>query len=497
MESIKFFKTVTDAVVAPVLTFFRKFPVWFWITIVGTVSVITFSLLDWVSFSYLEYSAGFNLLNPWFRASDSIFSILLSISQQFLDSRPIMLVLMVVLLVSFALMIISIIRFKSNIGPLFAYCGFGLSALVTAVFMISMASFNQGLIGEGFDKSEMLAYPLIVFYLAFVSLVLVFAGTVQRSVRKKVEDNIAFIVMLLLFVTSIYLSDVFFTSQNIFNLLRQLTPPILLAMGMLFVVMTGGIDLSVGSVIAIGSVFTSQLLTRGYSLPITVLLVILVGAAFGAFNGYMVAGRRLAPFVVTLAGMTIARGIAFIVSRGMPERIGNATLVDFAVGSYLNIPYIVWFVALIIVILLLVQRFTVFGRFVQAIGSNETAVKLSGINTSLYKIGAYVLSSVLSVIGGIIVASRVAMGSPLAGEGFELDAIAAVVIGGASLAGGNGKVINTLMGALIIGMIGNIMNLQNVPAYTQKVLMGIIILIAVLLQSLARGSKDISSSSQV
>ena len=496
MESIKFFNTIKDKV-APVLSFLQKFPAWFWITKAGAAGIIIFSLMDWVRFSYLEYGVGFNLFNPWIRSSDSIFTILLSNSQQYISSRPLLLVLMILLAVSFVLMLISLIRFKSKAGPLFAYCGFALSAIVTAVFMISMANFNRGLIYEGFDMSEMLVFPLLVFYIAFVSLVLVFSGTVQRSVRKKVEDNIAFIVMLLLFVTSIYLSDVFFTSQNIFNLLRQLAPPILLAMGMLFVVMTGGIDLSVGSVVAIGSVFTSQLLTRGYSLPVAVLLVILVGAAFGAFNGYMVAGRRLAPFVVTLAGMTIARGIAFIVSRGMPERIGNAILVDFAVGSYLSIPYIVWFVAVIVVILLLVQRFTVFGRFVQAIGSNETAVKLSGINTSLYKIGAYVLSSVLSVVGGIIVASRVAMGSPLAGEGFELDAIAAVVIGGASLAGGNGKVINTLMGALIIGMIGNIMNLQNVPAYTQKVLMGIIILIAVLLQSLARGSKDISSSSQV
>jgi len=306
------------------------------------------------------------------------------------------------------------------------------------------------------------------------------------------KNNIALIVMLILLIVSSMLSDKFFTSLNIFNLLRQLTPPTLMAMGMLFVILTGGIDLSVGSIVAMSAVFTAHFLLR-YNLAAALSLVVLIAAAFGAFSGYLVAKRRLAPFVVTLANMTIARGIAFIVSRGQPTRITNEILLKFATGGFAGIPYVVWLAVIVVVFLVVVQRFTVFGRFVQAIGSNETAVMLSGINAGFYKISVYVISAVLSAAGGIVIASRVNSGTPLAGTGAELDAIAAVVIGGASLAGGRGTVINTLMGVLVLGMIGNIMNLLNVSAYYQQVLKGVIIIIAVLLQAGGKG-KDISSS---
>jgi len=306
------------------------------------------------------------------------------------------------------------------------------------------------------------------------------------------RDNIAIIVMLALLVVSSTLSSSFFTTRNIFNLLRQLTPPTLLAMGMLFVIMTGGIDLSVGSVVAMSSVFTAYFLGT-HGLTLSILMVVSIAAVFGVFNGYLVARRRLAPFVVTLAGMTIARGVAYIVSRGQPARITEETLLNFAIDSFWGIPIIVWFAMIVVVFLAVVQRYTVFGRLVQAIGSNETAVMLSGINASFYKISVYVISSVLSALGGIVIASRVGLGTPLAGLGMELDAIAAVVIGGASLSGGRGTVINTLMGVLVLGMIGNIMNLLNVASYPQQVLKGVIILIAVLLQ-VDRKGKDISSS---
>jgi len=306
------------------------------------------------------------------------------------------------------------------------------------------------------------------------------------------KNNVAVIVMLVLLVVSSMLSDAFFTTRNIFNLLRQLTPPTLLAMGMLFVILTGGIDLSVGSVVAMSAVFTAIFL-QTYGLVVTLLLVFLIAAMFGAFNGYLVAGRRLAPFVVTLAGMTIARGIAYIVSKGQPTRITNETLLNFAITNFMGIPKIVWLAMIVVVFLAIIQRYTVFGRFVQAVGSNETAVTLSGINAGFYKIGVYVISAALSALGGVVIASRVGLGTPLAGLGMELDAIAAVVIGGASLSGGRGTVINTLMGVLVLGMIGNIMNLLNVASYPQQVLKGIIIIIAVLLQADRKG-KDISSS---
>jgi ribose transport system permease protein len=305
------------------------------------------------------------------------------------------------------------------------------------------------------------------------------------------KNNIVVFVMLALLIASSLISPAFFTTQNIFNLLRQLSPPTLLAMGMLFVILTGGIDLSVGSVVAMSAVFTAIFL-QSYSLAVTLFLVIMIAVVFGAFNGYLVARRRLAPFVVTLAGMTIARGIAFIVSRGQPTRVMNDILLNFAIARFMGVPHIVWFAMFVVIILAVVQRFTVFGRFVQATGSNETAVTLSGINASFYKISVYVISSVLSAAGGIMIASRVGLGTPLAGQAMELDAIAAVVIGGASLSGGRGTVIKTLMGVLVLGMIGNIMNLLNVPSYPQQVLRGIIIIAAVLLQS-GRKSSDISS----
>ena len=317
-------------------------------------------------------------------------------------------------------------------------------------------------------------------------------GHKKINLAVMLKNNIALIVMLILLIVSSMLSDKFFTSLNIFNLLRQLTPPTLMAMGMLFVILTGGIDLSVGSIVGMSTVLTAHFLLR-YNLAVTLLLVVLIAAAFGAFSGYLVARRRLAPFVVTLAGMTIARGIAFIISKGQPTRITNEILIRFATGGFAGIPYVVWLAVIVVVFLVFVQRFTVFGRFIQAVGSNETAVILSGINAGFYKISVYAISAALSAAGGIVIASRVNSGTPLAGMGAELDAIAAVVIGGASLAGGRGTVINTLMGVLVLGMIGNIMNLLNVSAYYQQVLKGVIIIIAVLLQAGGEG-KDISSS---
>jgi|GEM_PF-32304 len=487
---------------------FLNFPNVFWSTIVCFLSVIVFSLFEWLTFAFGSFSAGFNLFNAWFKSSDSVFTILLSNSRQFEDHFTIIAILSIALFISLALMLVSLILNRSKVAEILAPIGSGLAAIVPVVFIISMAEFNAGLDAEGFDESATTMFPLLVFVVATVACLLAVSYIIEQKTGRKIhrlkllKDNIALVVMLLLLLVSTILSDAFFTTQNIFNLLRQLSPPTIIAIGMMFVIMTGGIDLSVGSVVAVGSVLTATLLSQGYSLIATIGVVILAGAAFGVFNGYLIARRRLAPFVVTLAGMTIARGIAFIISRGMPIQIFNETLIDSArdipITDTFSIPaFIVWFVILVVIVLVLLQRFTVWGRFVQAVGSNETAVRLSGINSSLYKISAYVLSSALAAIGGIIVASRTRTGSPLAGDMFELDAIAAVVIGGASLAGGSGKVINTLMGVLVLGMIGNIMNLTNVPTYTQQVYKGIIILVAVFLQSWDSRSKDISSSTQV
>ncbi|GIQ62075.1 sugar transport system permease [Paenibacillus cisolokensis] len=266
-----------------------------------------------------------------------------------------------------------------------------------------------------------------------------------------------------------------------FNLLRQLAAIGIISMGMLLVILTGGIDLSVGAFAALGCVISAVLLAD-YSFPVAVILTILTGLALGCLSGYLVAKRNIAPFISTLAMMTIANGLAFIISKGSPIMVNNRAMELFDRGYFLGIPLHVCVMFIVFLITVFVLRSTVFGRMIKAIGSNESAVTLSGVKTDFYKMAVYCIAGGLSVIGGIIITSRTGVGSPLIGSGLELDAIAAVVIGGASLNGGRGTALNTLLGVFILGLIGNIMNLMNVPAYPQQVIKGLIIIAAVMFQ---------------
>ena len=310
-----------------------------------------------------------------------------------------------------------------------------------------------------------------------------------RNITNFLLKHNTLLIFVVLLVLSSLASDSFFTERNIFNLLRQVTGIGIVSMGMLLVILTGGIDLSVGSMIAISSVLSAYLLLF-FSLPIAILLAILIGVLLGSISGYLVSLRHMAPFIATLAMMTIARGFAYIISKGAPILLGESGqgLRSFGTSYFLRIPQpvILMFVLFIMVYLLL--KYTAFGRLVIAIGSNETAVRLSGIRVSVYKFLVYSISGGLAAISGIISTSRTGVGSPIVGIGLELDAIAAVVIGGASLSGGKGTALNTLLGIFILGMIGNIMNLKNVPAYPQQVIKGLIIIFAVLLQGMRRRS---------
>lgn len=307
------------------------------------------------------------------------------------------------------------------------------------------------------------------------------------SVFSLVLKYITPLIFMGLFIASAIMSPAFLTQQNIYNLLRQVTPNGLASMGMLLVILTGGIDLSVGSIVALTSV-TSALLSAKFGAPTALSMTIVIGALMGAFHGVFVAWRNMAPFVVTLAGMTIARGFAFIYSNAAPIRIPSHAkfLKDLSTDSILSIPAPVVVMFVIFLVTLFILRKTSFGRLVIAIGSNETAVRLAGIRTGWYKFWVYVLSGVFSGMAGIISTTRTGVGSANAGGGLELDSIAAVVIGGASLAGGFGSAFNTLLGVLILGMIGNIMNLTGIPSYQQQVYKGFIIVAAVLLQSIKK-----------
>lgn len=310
-----------------------------------------------------------------------------------------------------------------------------------------------------------------------------------------------FIMLAVLVVASGLLSDVFLTQQNLWNLLRQLVPLALISIGMLLVILTGGIDLSVGSVAAIGAMVVAMALpvlpeAGGFGLLIGVVLAMAAGAMLGAVTGALVAFFRMAPFIATLAMMTIARGLAFLVSNGQPVRfprdVEAATLLrDFGSKAVpgIGMPWPVLLALLVIALFVVIMARTKFGRLTVATGSNETAVRLAGIPVARYKFLVYVIAGGLAALAGVVATSRTAVGTATTGIGLELDAIAACVIGGALLSGGKGSVVHTMIGVLILGLIGNVMNLLSVPVYPQQIIKGVIIIFAVLLQNVSGETK--------
>jgi ribose transport system permease protein len=312
--------------------------------------------------------------------------------------------------------------------------------------------------------------------------------SLKRYLQFVIRHNTVLIFLIMLMVSAI-VSDVFFTSTNLFNLVRQVTPVGIISMGMLLVILTGGIDLSVGSIVAMVGVLCA-LFTQMMPLPLVIIASLACGLLVGSLSGYLVSVHKMAPFIATLALMSIVRGLGFIFSKGAPILVGESAsvLTDFGSGNSLGIPNPALVLVLVFAITAVLLKYNVFGRIIIAIGSNEEAVRLSGIKVSAYKFSVYAITGGLSAVAGIITTARTAVGSPVMGIGMELDVIATVVIGGASLSGGKGSAINTLLGVLILGMIGNIMNLMNVPAYSQQVIKGLIIIFAVLLQRFQRNS---------
>lgn len=278
------------------------------------------------------------------------------------------------------------------------------------------------------------------------------------------------------------MNENFLTLSNMLNLLRQVSVNALIAFGMTFVILTAGIDLSVGSMLALGSALTAGLLASGMDPILSVFIGLLIGLVLGAVNGLIITKGKVAPFIATLATMTIYRGATLVYTDGMPIT-GLSDSFSFEMigrGYFFGIPFPVIIMIVAFIILYFVQRKTVFGRQVYAVGGNEEAAKLSGIKTDRVKIWVYALTGMLAVLAGIIMTSRLDSAQPTAGTGYELDAIAAVVIGGTSLAGGRGRIVGTLIGALIIGVISNGLNLLNVSSFYQQIVKGAIILIAVL-----------------
>jgi ribose transport system permease protein len=293
------------------------------------------------------------------------------------------------------------------------------------------------------------------------------------------------VVFVLMLIAAGVLSDRFFSPDNITNILRQSVPLGIVSLGLLYVILTGGIDLSVGSIMALVSVVVA-LAIPGYGVTGAILISLVVGIVCGLVSGVLVANFGIAPFIATLATMTITRGMSLIVSKGQPIFIDDQGFMDAGSASVLGIPLLFVLLIVITAAALFLNRKTVFGRLVIAIGSNETAARFSGINLTVIKLAVYAISGFTCAIAGVVSATRTGVGSPILAIGFELDAIAAVVVGGASLAGGRGTVVNTLIGALILSMISNLMNLMDIPGYHQQVVKGVIIVLAVLLESAKR-----------
>jgi len=291
----------------------------------------------------------------------------------------------------------------------------------------------------------------------------------------------------------------FLTIDNLLNVLRQISINTIVALGMTFVIITAGIDLSVGSIVALSAVICTGIMKKGITLwghtllapppialgvPLGILAGLLLGAFLGAFNGFFITKFNIPPFVVTLAMMTIARGLAFIYTEGFPISELPDSFVYLGAGYIGPIPLPVIIMLLLAILMHYILTRTTFGRYVFAIGGNEEAARLSGININKVKLVVYTLSGFLAALAGIILAARLGSGDPKTGNMYELNAIAAVVLGGTSLSGGKGNIGGTFLGALLIGIIDNGLVLMRVSTFYQYVVKGAIILAAVLLDKL-------------
>lgn len=292
------------------------------------------------------------------------------------------------------------------------------------------------------------------------------------------------IALILLIVVVSFMNEYFFTLSNILNILRQTSVIAILAAGMTLVILTAGIDLSVGSILALCGAFAASMIGMEISVWIAVPVSLLGGAALGSMAGVIIAKGKVQAFIATLVTMTLLRGVTMVYTDGRPISTGFTDVADafswFGTGYLLGIPVPVWMMIFVFLAIWYLLNHTRFGRYIYALGGNESATLLSGINVDRIKVGVYAICGFLAALAGIIITSRLSSAQPTAGMGYELDAIAAVVVGGTSLMGGKGRIMGTLIGALIIGVLNNALNLLDVSSYYQMIVKAVVILLAVL-----------------
>ena len=309
---------------------------------------------------------------------------------------------------------------------------------------------------------------------------------VGSAVKIYFKENLGIIVAFLVLCVFLSIfpktSGSFFTRQNIFNVLRQISTNLFLACGMTMVIILGGIDLSVGSIIALSGCISAGCVARyNLPLPIALLMGLLVGLCVGMFNGVVISKTTIPAFIVTLATMNIAKGLAYVYTGGSPVRVVTKEW-QFLGAGYIGIfPTPVVILIIVLIITAIIMNRTKMGRYMYAVGGNQQAAEFSGIKVEKVKFFVHAFSGLMAGLAGIVLASRMYSGQPTAGDGAEMDAIAAVVVGGTSMAGGSGKIGGTIIGGLIIGVLNNGLNLLNVNSFWQYVVKGVVILLAVFL----------------
>jgi len=304
------------------------------------------------------------------------------------------------------------------------------------------------------------------------------------------RENLGIIIGLLAISTILtILSPAFLTKTNIFNVLRQVSMNLYVACGMTMVIILGGIDLSVGSTIALSGVVTGGLIAfSGLPLVPALLCGVAAGTLVGAINGAIISRTTIPPFIVTLATMNIARGAAYVYTGGQPIRVMSDDFNFIGAGYLGSVPMPILYLIAVVIASFLILTKTKTGRHIYAVGGNMTAARFSGIKTRNVQFFVYVFSGLMSAIAGAVLASRMFSGQPTAGQGAEMDAIAAVVLGGTSMSGGVGKIGGTVIGGLIIGVLSNGLNLLGVNSFWQYIVKGVVILIAVYVDFLKKNA---------
>lgn len=304
----------------------------------------------------------------------------------------------------------------------------------------------------------------------------------KRKLSYYVQDFGALIALVLLVIGISIASPQFRTLNNFLSLLRQSSINGLIAFGMTFVILTGAIDLSVGSVLALTTVLCAGMITSGVPAGIAMLLALVIGAGLGSISGLLVTKGRLQPFIATLITMTVYRGLTMIFTNGKPiSNLGESFILTLVgKGSIFGIPVPVIILITIFILFFFILNKTTFGRRIYATGSNWKSAKLAGVNIHKTKIIAYIISGTMAALSGLILLSRLNSAQPTLGTGYELDAIAAVALGGTSMSGGRGRIYGTFIGVLIIAVLNNGLNIVGVSSYYQAVIKGLVILIAVL-----------------